>query len=250
MIPARKSGWFERVFAVYNRNLIARRFEGLRVGGMEYLREREANVPLVLYANHSSWWDGLVAFQVGRALRLDQYAMMEERQLRAYPFHRRLGAFGVVRESVREAARSIEYARSLLKETSRALWIFPQGETLPNDVRPLVLYTGAARIIERLALADAAPVAMHYEFLGQYRAEVVVRIGMPNRIAVAANFSAKRLTGIFTERLTRCLDELRADILAGALDDYEEIVAPRRRQKTEGRITAHELESKVGQNGS
>ncbi len=231
MIPARKSGWFERVFAAYNRNLIARRFEGLRVAGLEYLREREANVPLVLYANHSSWWDGLMAFQVGRALLLDQYAMMEERQLRAYPFHRRLGAFGVVRESVRDAARSIEYAGQLLKGTNRALWIFPQGVTLPNDARPLALYTGAARVIERAGLADAVPVAMRYEFLGEYRAEAVVRVGSPNRVVAEANFSAKRLTGIFTERLTRTLDELRADIATGALEDYEEIVAPRRRAR-------------------
>lgn len=231
MIPARKSEWFERAFAIYNRNLIARRFEGLRVAGLEHLRGRSRGVPLVLYANHSSWWDGLVAFQVGRACGLEQYAMMEERQLRQYPFHRRLGAFGVVRENARDALRSVEYAAKLLTATSRVLWIFPQGETLPNDSRPLVLYNGAARIIERTGLADAAPVAIRYEFLDDYRPEAFLKIAPPCRVAVEADFNAKCLTTIFAERLTSTLDELRADIIARDFTGYEEIVAPRRRRK-------------------
>lgn len=245
MIPARKSGWFERLFAIYNRNLIARRFEGLRVAGLEYLRGREQGTPLVLYANHSSWWDGLVAFQVGRACGLEQYAMMEERQLREYPFHRRLGAFGVVRESAREAVRSIEYAGGLLKETSRTLWIFPQGETLPNDARPLELYTGAARIVERVGVADTAPVAIRYEFLEDYRPEALVRVGAPGRVRVEAGLSAKQLTGIFTERLTHALDKLRNDIIAGDLDGYEEIVAPGRRRNAARRMAARRLSSET-----
>lgn len=231
MLPARKSVWFERVFAVYNRNLIARRFEGLRVAGLEHLRGRPAGVPLVLYANHSSWWDGLVAFQLGYACGLEQYAMMEERQLRAYPFHRKLGAFGVVRENARDAVRSIEYAGQLLVGTSRALWIFPQGETLPNDARPLVLYNGAARIIERSGLADAVPIALRYEFLDEYRPEALVRIGAPKRETVDANFDARKLTGLFTERLTKTLDELKENILSREFAGYEEIVAPHRRKK-------------------
>jgi 1-acyl-sn-glycerol-3-phosphate acyltransferase len=242
MLPARKSGWFERAFAVYNRNLIARRFEGLRAGGLEHLRGREAgSVPLLLYANHSSWWDGLVAFQLGRACGLEQYAMMEERQLREYPFHRRLGAFGVVRENAREALRSIEYAGQLLKGTSRALWIFPQGETLPNDSRPLLLYNGAARIIERTGLADTAAVAIRYEFLDAYRPEVFVKIAQPVRVVVDEDFNAKRLTASFTERLTRTLDELRADIIAGNFKDYEEIAAERRRRKSERQLASRKL---------
>ena len=241
MLHARKSRWFERVFGVYNRNLIARRFEGLRVAGLEAVLEREPDVPLVLYANHSSWWDGLLAFQLSRAGRFEQYAMMEERLVLEYPFHRRLGAFGVVRESARDGARAIEYAGRLLKGTNRALWIFPQGLTLPNDARPLRLYTGAARIIERVGEADAAAVAMRYEFLDDYRPEAFARIGTPHRVTVASDFNARRLTEIFAERLTSTLDQLREDMLSREFDEYEEIVAPRRRRKAARRMAARKL---------
>lgn len=228
MIPARKSAWFERVFALYNRNLIARRFEGLRVAGLEQLRDTSRGAPLVLYANHSSWWDGLVAFQIGRVCKLDNYAMMEERHLREHPFHRRLGAFSVVRENAREAARSVEYAGALLRGTSRVVWIFPQGELMPNDVRPLRLYAGVAHVIKRAGGALVAPVAMRYEFLDHFRPEILVRVGEHERVEAGADFSPKIITDSLAEKLTRTLDRVRTDIVRRELADYEEIIAPRR----------------------
>jgi len=226
MIPARKSAWFERVFAAYNRNLIARRFEGLRVAGLERLRERPRELPLVLYANHSSWWDGLIAFQIGRACRLDQYAMMEEKQLRAYPLFRRIGAFSVVRERARAAAQSVDYAAGLLRGTPRALWIFPQGETLPNDTRPLKFFGGVAHVIKRAGVADAAPVAMRYEFLDDFKPEAFARIGTVERFDAEDKFDIKRLTQKLAESLTATLNQARADVLRNSLEEYVEIVAP------------------------
>jgi 1-acyl-sn-glycerol-3-phosphate acyltransferase len=233
MIPARKNAWFERLFAVYNRNLLARRFEGLRVAGLEHLRNRPTDAPLLLYANHSSWWDGLVAFQLGRASALAQYVLMEERQLKAYPLFRRLGAFSIERQSAREALRSIEYAASLLRGTTRALWIFPQGETFANDTRPLKLYAGAARIIERAGTAYAAPVAMRYEFLGDFRPEAFARVGALEPVTITCKPEIKDATKRFADALTRTLDAVCDDILQARMKDYEEIVAPRRRRKSQ-----------------
>lgn len=230
MITARKSAWFERAFALYNRNLIARRFKGLRVAGLEHLHGRPHDAPLLLYANHSSWWDGLIAFETGRACGLDQYLMMEERQLHEYSLFRKLGAFSVVRENAREAAQSIEYASNLLRNTPRTLWIFPQGVTLPNDTRPLKLYTGAAHIIARAGGAYVAPVALRYEFLEDFRPEALVRIGAVEEIESAANLDAKHLTRVFAENLTRTLDRVRDDVLCGKFAEYEELVAPHRRR--------------------
>ena len=236
MIEARKSAWFERVFAAYNRNLMARRFEGLCVAGLEHIERARGGGPLVLYANHSSWWDGLAAFEVGRACRLDHYVMMDERQLRRYKLFRKLGAFSVSREDGRAALRSVEYAARLLRETNAALWVFPQGETLPNDARPLRFHAGAARVIERAGAAvNAIPVAMRYEFLKEFRPEAFVRAGPARLVSVAGAAEAKHLTRDFEGELTRTLDHLRGDIIAGELSDYTEILAPRRRTRASAR---------------
>ncbi len=230
MITARKERMFERMFALYNRNLIRRRFEGLRVAGLDHLRQRRTNVPQLLYANHSSWWDGLVMFQLAYQRKLDLYAMMEEKQLRQYPFHRKLGAFSVVRTRPREALKSIEYACNLLRHTSRTLLIFPQGETAPNDIRPLKFYNGAARIIERVGEIDAVPVALRYEFLDEFRPEILVRVGEGERIEATSDFNAKQLTNCMAEKLARTLDDLCEDVVRRSIADYVEIVAVRRRQ--------------------
>lgn len=235
MLPARKSAWFERVFAVYNRNLLGRRFEGLRAAGLAALRERPRDLPLVLYANHSSWWDGLAAFQVGRACGLDHYVMMEEDQLRAYTLFRRLGAFSVVREDAREAARSVRYAAGLLRGTDRALWIFPQGRIVPNDARPLELFGGAAAVVRRAGGAYAAPVAFRYEFLHGFRPEAFARVGPVERAVAGSDSDQKHQTRQFAEALTRAVEALRADVLAEKFEGYEELVAPGRRREKSNR---------------
>ena len=225
MIEARKSKWFERVFALYNRHLIGRRFAGLRVAGWESLRPRDA--PLLLYANHCSWWDALVIIHLNHLRGLDGYAMMEERQLQQYKFFRRLGAFGVRRDSPRNARESLDYITDILRDTPRALWIFPQGVTLPTDTRPLKLYSGAARVMRNLGKVYAAPVALRYEFLNEAKPHAFARVG-PLQLFTAHDTPPKLLTQHFTACLTATLDQVRQDVLDNKLDEYQEIVTPQR----------------------
>ena len=213
MLKANKSRLFETLFAVYNRNLFRRRFAALRVQGIENLQNRKSDLPLILYANHSSWWDGLVAFEIGRAARLDHFLMMEEKQLKQLFLFRRLGAFSVVRENPRAGLRSINYAVEILKEKpNRALWIFPQGEILPSDVRPLRFYQGLARIVEKTGECLAVPVAMRYEFLGEFKPVAIAKIG---RTEVLSNVrDTRKLTEHLSLRLTEILEELKAETTA------------------------------------
>src|SRR5688500_18728551 len=178
MLEAKKSYWFEQVFAVYNRNLIKRRFASLNISNLDVLQSFNQEFPLIIYANHSSWWDGLVAFQVSRTARLNSYVMMEEKHLKRFFLFRLLGAFSVVRENPREALKTIEYATGLLMENSnKTLWIFPQGEILPNDRRPVIFYNGLSRIIAQTDECFILPLAIRYEFQGEYKPEIFVNIG-------------------------------------------------------------------------
>lgn len=223
MLKANKSRWFESLFAVYNRNLFRRRFAALHVEGIENLQNRKSDLPLVLYANHSSWWDGLVAFEIGRAARLDQFLMMEEKQLKQLFLFQRLGAFSVVRENPRAALRSINYAVEILKgKPNRALWIFPQGEILPSDVRPLRFYGGLARVVEKTGECIAVPVAMRYEFLGDFKPVAFAKTG---KTEIFANVKdAKQLTEHLSFRLTETLDDLKADIIANRANNFTNLL--------------------------
>ena len=224
MLQANKNRLFERLFAIYNRHLFRRRFHAFHVSGLPLLQVKDESLPLIIYANHSSWWDGLVAFEISRLAGLDAYVMMEQRQLEKLFLFRLLGAFSVVRENPREAVRSIHYAAELLKEKpQRTLWIFPQGEILPNDLRPLKLYRGLSRIIEKSGPCLVASLAMRYEFRGHFKPEVFVKIGEPEALISDRSFSARIYTDRCAQNLTASLDRLRDDVINGKIDGYERV---------------------------
>lgn len=213
MLKANKSELFQKVFSIYNRNLLKRRFHAFKVSGFNNLQK----LPMVVYANHSSWWDGLVAFQLCRQANVDIYAMMEEKQVLEYPFHRKIGAFSVVRENPRDAVKAISYAAELLKE-KRLVWIFPQGKILPNDIRPFDFFNGVSRIIEKTESCYTVPIAIRYEFFGNWKPEILVKTGEPQ--IIHKPFNSKELTKQFAEKLSQTLDELKSDIINNSFSEY------------------------------
>lgn len=225
MLTSEKVKWFEAVFSVYNRNLIKRRFNALRVENLDVLKKRNRQIPLIFYANHSSWWDGLIAYQIWRECGIDGFLIMEERQLKNLQLFRKLGAFSIVRESPREAIESINYAVRLLKErTNRSVLIFPQGEIKPNDVRPLSFFNGLLRIIEKTGACQVIPLAMRFEFLGEFKPEIFVKIGHAQNFESMQVKLPKELTQQFEARLTNLLDELKSDIVTAQTANYEKMI--------------------------
>lgn len=221
MLKAAKSRWFESLFAAYNTNLLGRRFHSFRFRGIDNLTAPRSDLPLIIYANHTSWWDGLAAFQISRAADLDAYVMMEERQLRRYVLFRKLGAFSVVRENSRSAYRSLEYGAGLLKEDpARSLWVFPQGEIVPFWKRPLGFYPGVLKLIELAGGCVAVPVVFRYEFEGEFKPSICARAGAPQEI---------KANGIPTLEdleisMRSVLDELCRDLLEKAYEEYGELI--------------------------
>src|ERR1051325_158974 len=96
IIRARKHAGVEQVFAAINRLMLKRHFHQIWTEGFERLELLKEKRPVIFYANHSNWWDGLIAFYLSYdLLRTDAYVMMLARQLRKYSFFRWIGAFSV-----------------------------------------------------------------------------------------------------------------------------------------------------------
>ncbi len=225
MLEANKSRWFEKIFSIYNKNLIKRRFNSLRVSKFENLVSRDRKIPLIIYANHSSWWDGLIAFEISQTAKLDFYIMMEERQLKNLPLFRKLGAFSVVRESPQQAVKSLRYAVKLLKNnTSRTLWIFPQGEIIPNDARPLTFFRGLEKIMTLVGECNVMPLALRYEFLGSYKPEIFVQAGDVIKLSDTKATTKPINIALLSELLTENLDKIKTDIINSDLKNYQKII--------------------------
>lgn len=225
MLEANKSRWFEKLFSIYNRNLLKRRFNSLQVSNLEEFKSIDKNFPSIIYANHSGWFDGLVLHLITQKLNLDFFIMMEEKQLKDLPLFRKLGAFSVVREKPREAVESINYAAKILNEgNERVLCIFPQGEILPNDTRPIKFYNGISRIIEKTKVCNVIPAAIRYEFLGNFKPEIFVSFGKNEIINEDELKNSKLLTDIFARNSENLLNELKSKIIFNDFTDFQNIL--------------------------
>jgi hypothetical protein len=223
MLPAKKNEAFMRLFEWYTRRLMRGAFDAVRVRGGANLR---GDGPLLLYGNHPGWWDPLFAFFITRRYKLDGYLMGEEKQVRAYPFFRLIGGFSVNRADPRDAARSVRYAGDLLKDGA-AVWIFPQGEIVAPDVRPVTFLPGTAHILRRVPECRAVPFAWRYDFVGQARPEAFMAYGAAEVIR-GGEINVEELTAKLQKRLTGECDGLREAVLTRRFDDFEVILKGKR----------------------
>ncbi len=151
--------------------------------------------------------------------------MMEEKQLADLFVFRKLGAFSVVRENPRQAKRSIDYAVKILSEKpGRKLWIFPQGEILPNDLRPLEFYNGLSNIIKRAGNCRIINLAIKYEFLGAFKPNIFVSIKKSPSFESLQQINKKTISKALAEQLTANLDFLKIDIINNQTTEYQNII--------------------------
>lgn len=224
MLTPRKSRLFESVFAAYNRNLLRRRFSSFRIRGLENL-SGGAERPRIIFANHSTWWDGLIAFEISRRAGLDAFVMMEERQLRRYPLFRYLGAFSIDPGDRRSAFRSLGFAADLLRDhPDRALWIFPQGEIRPPLRRPLGFRNGIAEIVRRIPSAAVVPLAIRCEFGGDFKPEICAETGSPVDLQATLPGPRGSITEVLETALTDLLDGLERDIAGSTLEGHTDLL--------------------------
>jgi 1-acyl-sn-glycerol-3-phosphate acyltransferase len=224
------------VLAGYFTRRAAQRFARVDVRGLENLAAWSATagnppasgVPLLLAANHSSWWDAVLPIVISlRTLGQDAYGMMDEQQLRRYSFFARAGIFSVDRSSPRSAMATLEYAATLLRGTPRVLWMFPQGMIVPNDRRPIQCETGIARLARMIGECAIVPVAIRYEVGREERPIACASIGRPTHIHGGETTGVRELTHGIEAMMETELDDLRATMLAEHYAGFSTILAGR-----------------------
>ncbi|MFP7493827.1 lysophospholipid acyltransferase family protein [Terribacillus saccharophilus] len=175
MIQAQKKRWFIELFAAYQRfYLLPRHFEKVEATG--YVKAPVK--PAIYIVNHSSWWDGLLIFQVThKHLKGDHYMLMAQEGLESYRFFLKLGAFSVDKTRIRDVVASLQYAKQLL-ENDGSVWLFPQGKILHQDQRPYLFETGIGYLLHQIDV-PVIPVTLHYHFGEEKKPIASLHIGEP-----------------------------------------------------------------------
>jgi 1-acyl-sn-glycerol-3-phosphate acyltransferase len=190
------SGAFDAVFAPVMRRR-------LHVLVSEPLPEAPRG-PVVLVANHVSWWDGFLLGAVRRALRPQAVlrTIALERELARHPVLRRIGGIGIdpaSPSSILHALRAIARLRS----DDFVLAYFPQGRIAPTHARPLGFHRGIDLALRLVAPATVIPVALHVEPLARFAPTAFVALGAPIDAATTNHVGLE-------VRVTRLLDDLLA----------------------------------------
>ncbi len=202
MIPANKNDIIDAVLYVYFRGLARRAFHTIAGRGLDVLRNLPDDRPVIIFCNHTNWWDAVMIYLLTREMKHKAcYCMMEEKQLTHYKFFAWLGAFSVDLSSPIRSAAALRYAQRLLQVNETAIVIFPQGRICRRneliDVKP-----GTEYLAKSAPQALLVPMAMHYEFFREDRPNALIEIGEPfpavdssdGRIADECNRAYARVT--------------------------------------------------------
>jgi 1-acyl-sn-glycerol-3-phosphate acyltransferase len=165
-----------RLFARTVRRQFRRHFSTVLAQRTEVLER--ASGPLIIYANHASWWDPFLTVLLGRMLMPGRraYAPIDAELLARSPVLGKVGFFPVDRTSPQSRAQLLHASEAALRENA-VLWLTPQVRH--TDVReyPLAFRPGMAELVERMPQVTVVPLAVEYTFWDQPLPEVLVRCG-------------------------------------------------------------------------
>ncbi len=209
------------LFRAIVRRYFRRHFHAVRLSGTHHLASVQG--PLIVYANHGSWWDPMVSYLLAARLLGDRpsYAPMDAAALVHYPVLRKLGIFPVEMSTLRGAARFLRTGRAVLG-SGGALWITPQGQFTDARQRPLVFKPGMAALAARMGQCTLVPLAIEYTFWDERLPEALLLVGAPVEVA---GDSAESLNLRLVSALETCMDDLRERALTRSPDAFEQILS-------------------------
>jgi 1-acyl-sn-glycerol-3-phosphate acyltransferase len=215
--PHMPTNWMPltRLFAAYSERLVRRQFHKIRLLGAPDRAAMQGR-PVVLYANHPSWWDPLIGLLVWRRLFGDRipWAPIDSVAVEKYAFFKKLGFFGIDRGTSRGAREFLRVSRGLMDDPATLLMLTPQGRFA--DVREPVLHfaAGLGHLFRHSHGATFLPLAIEYPFWEEQRPEVLFCFGEP----LVASESARQLPAhLLTQQLEGRLDDARSRLAEASI---------------------------------
>ena len=205
---ARRSALALRLARAYARRAAAASLDGVWASGLPSTRAALAEGPLIVAANHVSWWDPLMLVLLDEALGGESAVLMDADNLRRLPYMRWLGAIPLERRQGTSPRGGLRAAAEWLDRPGRVLFIFPQGKQRPAHLRPLGFQRGV-ELLARMSGAGVAPMALTYGWREAQHPSAAIALGAVARTASTDALEAE-VSGLLA-RLDAFLDGGPAD---------------------------------------
>lgn len=212
LFSARHFAFFRFIFRRFSR----RHLRAARVAQWGLPPPDDPSRPLVVYANHPSWWDGMAFMLYSTALFPGRrmFIPMEAKALSRYGFMRRLGVFGVEQHSARGAVAFLRTAQAVLAEPRHMLWMNAPGRFMDVRERPVPIAPGLVRMAELAPGARFLPMALEYPFWSERAPEMLAAFGPPLEGAALAPMDRAARAEALARALEAAMDRLAADAMA------------------------------------
>ena len=212
------------LFSIYLRWYMRRHFHSLRVANAGRIPPQAQ--PLILFANHASWWDPLTAMLLGQTIlpEREHFAPMDETALAHYGVFRPMGFFPVDNASARGAGQLLRAGFQVLSRPGAVLWITPESQFQDVRKRPIVFRPGLGALMSRSGRLTCVPIAIEYVYWQERLPEILVNVGEPLEIADGTMEDARTWTNLLSYAMAATLDELAMLAMDRDSDSFETIL--------------------------
>jgi 1-acyl-sn-glycerol-3-phosphate acyltransferase len=133
-------------FRWYTLHTVSRHFGKVFISG-DY---NDKGLPILLIANHVSWWDGFwVSYLNLKIFKRKYHFMMLERQLTLFRVLNKTGGYSVKKGS-RSVLESIQYTAELLRDPRNAVLFFPQGKIQSMHADSFHFEKGIEKLLDKV----------------------------------------------------------------------------------------------------
>lgn len=174
------------------------------------------DAPLIVYANHPSWWDPLLAHYLNARLFNPRqlYAPIDASALEKYKVFSKLGFYGVNMASHSGAAAFLKQSIGILEHPATALWITPEGRFCDCRDYSAPFMPGLSHLCTKLTRGVILPMAMEYVFWEERLPECLIRFGDPVAAVESSGKSKAEWTDLLSQQLRTAQTKLRDESVA------------------------------------
>ena len=228
--PPPVSKWLQDGFHRFIRPMLRRHFHAIAIDqeGLPQLPNAD-RLPVIVYANHASWWDPLVSHFINRTLIPDRqfYAPMDADALQRYRVFAKLGFYGIEMQSSRGATEFLKRTRSILDHPNTAVWITPEGKFTDVRDHTSVLMPGLSHLCNQRETGSVLPLALEYVFWDERLPVCLAKFGQPIDVAEHVAYTKQQWADLLTLRLRQAQNELARRSIDRCSGPFENLLAGR-----------------------
>jgi 1-acyl-sn-glycerol-3-phosphate acyltransferase len=177
--PPKSSKWLVDGFCWYSRGLLRKQFQSVGFLGTEKLAAIPTHHSTIVFANHASWWDPIVAMMAQNNYMGQRtlFAPIDAEQLENYAVLKKMGFYGVRLQSFSGAQQFLDTSKKLLASPRVSLWITPEGKFCDVRDHEQPLMPGLAHLVSKLNHTTVIPLALEYGFWDDSRPHIFGQFG-------------------------------------------------------------------------